>query len=197
YRDCPRQHWFRYVRRLEPEASPEGHLGDAVHRTLMAAGRLRLQGLPVTAEMLRAQLAEAWSLKPFPDRNVEPTYRRLAETMVLRYSESHGFEARLTDVERAFETPLDGLRLKGVIDRIDAPAAEGGPHVLIDYKTGAPLPASRLRRDLQLALYALGARRELGLDPLELEIVYLRGGERVRIPADDALLREAEQLTQS
>jgi CRISPR/Cas system-associated exonuclease Cas4 (RecB family) len=34
----------------------------------------------------------------------------------------------------------------------------------------------------------------LGLDPLELEIVYLRDGRRVQIPATDELLDEARRV---
>jgi CRISPR/Cas system-associated exonuclease Cas4 (RecB family) len=64
----------------------------------------------------------------------------------------------------------------------------------VDYKTGRAMPASRLRRDLQVALYALGARAALGLDPLELEIVYLREGRRVQLPATDELLAEARRV---
>jgi RecB family exonuclease len=65
---------------------------------------------------------------------------------------------------------------------------------IVDYKTGRAVPASRLRRDLQVALYALGARAALGLDPLELEIVYLRDGGRVQLPAADELLAEARRV---
>jgi RecB family exonuclease len=68
------------------------------------------------------------------------------------------------------------------------------PWRLVDYKTGTPLPRSRLRRDLQLALYALGARQALGLEPLELEIVYLKTGKHILLPADDALLGEARRI---
>jgi RecB family exonuclease len=75
-----------------------------------------------------------------------------------------------------------------------AGAAAAGPWRLVDYKTGSPLPRSRLRRDLQLAFYALGARQALGLDPLELEIVYLKTGKRVLLPADDELLDEARRI---
>jgi len=65
---------------------------------------------------------------------------------------------------------------------------------LIDYKTGDPVPVSRLRRDLQLALYALGAKRSLGLDRVHLEIVYLKDSTRVQVEADEGLLVEAEQI---
>jgi RecB family exonuclease len=86
---------------------------------------------------------------------------------------------------------MGGWQLRGVIDRVDAPDSAGGAHVLVDYKTGAAAPASQLRRDLQLALYAYGAHAELGLEPLELEIVYLREGRAVRLPASAALLEAA------
>jgi len=56
------------------------------------------------------------------------------------------------------------------------------------------VPASRLRRDLQLALYALGANRALGLGELELEIVYLKDSTRALVPAGDDLLAEAERI---
>lgn len=72
-------------------------------------------------------------------------------------------------------------------------AARAGAWRIIDYKTGAPVPAGRLKRDLQLGLYALGARAALGLDPVELEIAYLRDGRRVRVEAGDELLAEAER----
>jgi DNA helicase-2/ATP-dependent DNA helicase PcrA len=74
------------------------------------------------------------------------------------------------------------------------PGPDGGWRI-VDFKTGRPLSAAELRRELQLTLYALGARRGLGLEgPLTLEIAYLRRGERVLIPVDRGLLRRAEGI---
>jgi RecB family exonuclease len=112
-----------------------------------------------------------------------------------------GLEARPHLLERSFTANMEGWRLRGIIDRIDeitVPEAErergGARWRVIDYKTGRPLPASRLRRDLQLALYALGAREGLGLDPLELEIAYLRDARHVRVEAVDELLADAGRI---
>lgn len=44
---------------------------------------------------------------------------------------------------------------------------------------------------MQVALYALGARAALGLDPLQLEVVYLASGEVVAVERVDALVKEA------
>jgi RecB family exonuclease len=94
-------------------------------------------------------------------------------------------------VEAPFTTDLETWVLRGVIDRVER---RGGTWRIIDYKTGRPMPASRLRRDLQLALYALGARQALDLDPVELEIVYLKDGGRVVVQATDELLDEARRI---
>ena len=74
-----------------------------------------------------------------------------------------------------------------MIDRIDR--TEGGWRI-IDYKSGRPI--ARRRRDLQVALYALGATSALRLDHLELEVVYLAGGGSVRVDKVDGLVHEAE-----
>lgn len=197
YRECPRQHWYRYQRRLPPERTAEGHLGDAVHRALRAAAELCRSGSELGQEVLLGLVDEAWAEDAFPDPKLEPVYKRLARELTLRYLQAPDASAAMFHVkhlELPFETALNGFRLRGVIDRIDAPAAAGEPYVLVDYKTGTPAPASRLRRDLQLALYAIGARRELGLERPQLRIDYLRDGKSVALNADESLLEEAEKL---
>jgi putative RecB family exonuclease len=82
---------------------------------------------------------------------------------------------------------VDGWKLRGVIDRIDR--IDRGWRI-IDYKSGRPI--ARRRRDLQVALYALGATASLGLDPIELEVVYLASGESVRVEKVAGLVHEAE-----
>ena len=197
YRECPRQHWFRYQRRLPPARTVEGHLGDAVHRALFAAAEQRRSGRELDDGAVRRIVDDAWSAEPFPDAKLEAVYHRLATELTLGYLRDPERAAAMFHVlhlELPFETSVNGFRLRGVIDRIDAPASADAPHVLVDYKTGAAAPASKLRRDLQLALYAIGARRELGLDAIQLRIEYLRDARAVTLDADDVLLQEAEQL---
>ena len=74
-----------------------------------------------------------------------------------------------------------------MIDRIDR---TGAGWRIIDYKSGRPI--ARRRRDLQVALYALGAVSILRLDPVELEIVYLASGDSVHVERVEALVHDAE-----
>jgi len=187
YRDCPRQYWYRHVQRLPAVQSAEAVNGVILHEVLRQAGELRREGQPVTAARLRSILSDVWSTTQFPDPRRAPAFIRNGAAELEMYRARGGFEASPTFLEQAFNVAVDGWNLRGVIDRIDR-TAEGWR--IIDYKSGRPI--TRRRRDLQVALYALGASSALKLGPLELEIVYLASGESVRIEKVDALVREAE-----
>ena len=58
--------------------------------------------------------------------------------------------------ERAFSFKLGPHLLRGRVDRVDR--LPGGEYELIDYKTGRPKSAAQLVDDVQLSLYAVGAR---------------------------------------
>jgi hypothetical protein len=93
--------------------------------------------------------------------------------------------ARTLGAEVEFNLRLgDGVRLKGVVDRVCEAA---GRTVLVDYKTNARLDR-RLRDayETQLRLYGLAARRGLlpgGEDP-DLVLFDLRRGEALSVPGD-------------
>ncbi len=188
YRECPRQYWYRYRLQLPAPPSLEAQFGSIVHLALMQAGRALSRGELVDLARLQEMYRDAWRQAALVDRR-RPALEALGWRLLSRLHAEGGLE-RPWLVEHPFTVELGGWTLRGVIDRIDR--CDRGWRI-VDYKTGTPIPASRLRRDLQLALYALAAR-SLGLQPLELEIVYLRDGRRVRIDADQELLSEAERI---
>ncbi len=194
YRECPRQYRFRYVYRLPRAADPEAEFGTILHHALRRAGEVRQAGGEVDATALRRVHEAAWETLPYSDERRRPALKSLGLSQLERYRAAGGFAATPALLEQAFSARVDGWQLHGIIDRVDPPEVSRGSWRLLDYKTGSPVPASRLRRDLQLALYALGARRALGLDPLELEIVYLKDATRVVVPATQGLLEEAEGI---
>ena len=98
-----------------------------------------------------------------------------------------GFDPVPAYLEQPFDVAVDGWKLHGIIDRIDR-TGEGWR--IIDYKSGRPI--ARRRRDLQVALYALGATGALHLEPLQLEVVYLASGESVQVDGVGAIVHDAE-----
>ncbi len=186
YLDCPRQYWYRHVQRLPAVQTAEAVQGDVLHETLRRAAEARRRGTEITAAMLRATHQQVWNETAFPDARRAPTFERNGASQLEAYRKQGGLIAQPEYLEQPFTTAVDGWTLNGIIDRIDR-TAEGWR--IIDYKSGRPV--TRGRRDLQVALYALGAASALKLDPIELEMVYLASGESVLVDHTRPLLAEA------
>jgi Superfamily I DNA and RNA helicases len=191
YRDCPRQYWYRYEQRLPVVQSAEAVQGVILHEVLRRAGEARQSGKKVTARLLTSLHALTWSAAVFPDARRAATFKRNGADQLEAYRKRGGFDSRPEYLEQPFTASLDGWTLRGVIDRVDR--TEAGWRIL-DYKSGRPV--ARGRRDLQVALYALGAASALHLGPqqqVELEVVYLASGQALRLERPAALVAEAEK----
>jgi DNA helicase-2/ATP-dependent DNA helicase PcrA len=190
YRDCPRQYWYRYEQRLPAVQSAEAVQGVILHEVLRRAGEARQRDQKVTAALLRELHDEVWGATVFPDPRRAPTFKRNGAEQLEAYRKGGGFEARPEFLEQSFTIDVDGWTLRGVIDRVDR--TESGWRIL-DYKSGRPV--ARSRRDLQVALYAVGAASALSIESqgLELDVVYLASGETVPLDRPDALVAEAKR----
>jgi DNA helicase-2/ATP-dependent DNA helicase PcrA len=192
YRECPRQYWFRYEQRLPAAQNAEAAHGVILHEVLRRAGEVRQGGTQVTAAVLGALHEEVWAASHFPDARRAPTFKRNGADQLNSYRKAGGFDARPEYLEQPFSSAIDGWTLRGVIDRIDR--TETGWRI-IDYKSGRPV--ARARRDLQVALYAMGAADALHLEEtpskIDLEVVYLASGASVELDRPDALIVEAQK----
>jgi len=82
---------------------------------------------------------------------------------------------------------LDGIVIRGILDRIDRDHDER--LVITDYKTGkAPPERYALPSFFALKIYALLIRKRLGETPKELRLLYLNGPTLYRLPIDDRQL---------
>ena len=187
YRDCPRQYWYRHVEHLPVAQSAEAAHGVILHEVLRRAGEVRRQGSAVSAARLKAIHEQVWKSAAFPDPRRAPAFKRIGAAELEAYRRRGGLDGTPAFLEQPFDVAVDGWKLRGVIDRIDR-TDEGWR--IIDYKSGRPV--TRRRRDLQVALYALGASTALNLGPLQLEVVYLASQESVQVEKVDALVHDAE-----
>ncbi|HXC80143.1 MAG TPA: PD-(D/E)XK nuclease family protein, partial [Candidatus Acidoferrum sp.] len=190
YRDCPRQYWYRYEQRLPAVQSAEAVEGVLLHEVLRRAGEARQRDEKITAARLSAMHDEVWNATVFPDQRRAPTFKRNGAEQLEAYRKGGGFDNRPEYLEHPFAIDIDGWKLRGVIDRVDR--TDSGWRIL-DYKTGRPV--SRNRRDLQVALYAIGAGSALGVETqgLQLEVVYLASGDTLPLERPDALIAEAKK----
>ncbi|MFJ6461933.1 RecB family exonuclease [Streptomyces sp. NPDC091387] len=185
---CPLLYRFRVIDKLPQKPSEATTRGTLVHAVLE-----RLFDNPATertAGRATALIPAQWDrlLESKPELSElfaeDPEGERLsrwlseAERLVERWFSLED-PTRLEPAERELfvETELEsGLRLRGVIDRIDVTPT--GDVRIVDYKTGkAPRPEYAEGALFQMKFYALVVWRLKGVVPRRLQLVYLGSGD--------------------
>lgn len=180
FKTCPLLYRFRTIDRLPEAASPVATRGTLVHavleaifdlpsaqRTLATAKEL----LPAAWERLLAEEPEVAEL--FTGDADFAEWMTGAEQLLANYFTLED-PSRLEPGarEQLVEVIIDGLRLRGYVDRLDISPA--GDLRVVDYKTGsAPREAFEAKALFQLKFYALVLWRTRGVVPRQLRLMYL------------------------
>jgi DNA helicase II / ATP-dependent DNA helicase PcrA len=178
YRTCPLKYKFARVFRIPSEPTLNQRFGILVHQVLerFHAGGAVSRSLPELLGLLEA----GWRRGGFGDSEEERQLRTKATNSLIRYHERfQGEEAEPVWFERAFQFKMGPHLLRGRVDRVDR-LPDGG-YELIDYKTGRPKSAAQLKEDVQLSLYAVGARESWQLEAAHQAYYYVLDDEKVPI----------------
>jgi DNA helicase-2/ATP-dependent DNA helicase PcrA len=182
YRTCPLKYKFARVFRIPSEPTINQRFGILVHQVLerFHAGGTVSRSLPELLGLLEA----GWRRGGFGDSEEERQLRTKATNSLIRYHERfQGEEAEPVWFERAFQFKMGPHLLRGRVDRVDR-LPDGG-YELIDYKTGRPKTAAQLREDVQLSLYAVGARESWQLEAAHQAYYYVLDDEKVPVDRTD------------
>jgi RecB family exonuclease len=168
------------VLRVPQEPTLNQRFGILVHQVLERYHATATASLDELLGLLDA----GWRRGGFGDTDEERQLRAKASAALRRYYE-RVLEEPVQPVwfERAFSFRMGAHTLRGRVDRIDR-LADGG-YELIDYKTGRPRSAAALREDVQLSLYAVGAREAWQLDATQQAYLYVLDDEKVRVPSSE------------
>jgi DNA helicase-2/ATP-dependent DNA helicase PcrA len=183
YRTCPLKYKFARVFRIPSEPTLNQRFGILVHQVLerFHAGGAVSRSLPELLGLLEA----GWRRGGFGDSEEERQLRTKATNSLIRYHERfQGEEGEPVWFEKAFQFKLGPHLLRGRVDRVDR-LPDGG-YELIDYKTGRPKTAAQLREDVQLSLYAVGARESWQLEAAHQAYYYVLDDEKVPVERDEA-----------
>ena len=130
-----------------------------------------------------ALLDTSWRRAGFGDSDEERQLRQKATAALSRYHERALQDAgRPVWFERQFSFKLGPHLVRGRVDRVDR--LPTGEYELIDYKTGRPKSPEQLADDVQLSLYAVGAREAWSLDASQQAYYYVLDDQKVTVPAD-------------
>jgi len=181
YRTCPLKYKFARVFRIPQEPTVHQRFGIVVHQVLERF-HARCGTTGSLAELL-GLLDAGWRRGGFGDSEEERQLRGKATAALERYHERFRSDpAEPMWFERAFTFKLGPHLLRGRVDRVDR--LPGGEYELIDYKTGRPKSQAQLAEDVQLSLYAVGAREAWSLESSQQAYYYLLDDEKVSLPDD-------------
>ncbi len=200
FTSCPLSFRFSVLERLPEPPSVHAVKGTLVHRALQLLFEDHPRGSrdrPSAEACLSRALKEMREDEEMSalglDAGELEQFDRDASTLLDRYFELEDPDS--VDVEGTeldLTAEVGGLRLRGIIDRLDR--GENGSLAVVDYKTGrAPRPEQSRSRLSALQLYAFLCERVLGVRPAVVRLLYLR--DRVVISADttDQSLRGVHQ----
>jgi superfamily I DNA/RNA helicase/CRISPR/Cas system-associated exonuclease Cas4 (RecB family) len=180
YRTCPLKYKFARVFRIPSEPTLNQRFGILVHQVLeryhQSGGR--------TLDELLGLLEAGWRRGGFGGSDQERQLHAKADGALRRYHER--FRAEPCEplwFEKAFTFRMGAHTLRGRVDRVDR--LPDGDYELIDYKTGRPRTTAQLREDVQLSLYAVGAREAWGLDSSRQAYLYVLDDAKVPLPVEE------------
>ena len=180
YRTCPLKYKFARVFRIPSEPTMNQRFGILVHQVLERYHAADSPGLPTMLNLLDA----GWRRGGFGDSEEERQFRAKATQALVRYHDRFAEDAaEPVWFERSFSFRIGPHMLRGRVDRVDR-LPEGG-YELIDYKTGRPKSVAQLREDVQLSLYAVGAREAWQLEAPQQAYYYVLDDAKVPVPRSD------------
>jgi putative RecB family exonuclease len=202
FKDCPLAFRFAAIDRLPEAPAPHMVKGTLVHSALerLFWDHPRGQRSPDAAH---DALDRAWqALQEDPDlasleltEAERDTFVADAATLVdgyLRLEDPDAVEA--VGVELTLEADVAGLRLRGIIDRLDV--TPDGELEVVDYKTGrVPSVNQEQQRLGGVQFYALLCEQVLGRRPSRVRLMYLREPLVIEAEPSEQAVRGTRQRT--
>jgi DNA helicase II / ATP-dependent DNA helicase PcrA len=183
YRSCPLKYKFARVFRIPQEPTIHQRFGIVVHQVLERFHAAESSELGSLDELL-ALLEQSWRRSGFTGATEEERqlYAKASSALIRYHERACEDAAEPVWFERQFSFKLGPHLVRGRVDRVDRLAS--GAYELIDYKTGRPKPADQLADDVQLSLYAIGAREAWGLETSQGAYYYLLDDVKATVPGD-------------
>ncbi len=186
---CKRRFYYHYMKRFKESPKDENNsaVGSLLHELLKEA--YEKDKAPHSLEERLIWLLET-------RENVTPKERldtlvalKKIQAFYLKEKERFKAKIKILDLEKSFETIIQGVAFKGRIDRIDKTA--DNEIILLDYKFKSlrPIEIAQISTDYQMAIYAF-ALKNLGYrEPIKAFFYDLRKGELLE---EDELVLQAK-----
>jgi putative RecB family exonuclease len=181
YQSCPLCYKLQYIDGLKPKDKSYFSFGTTMHDAVEYFFRVNTPPPPSLAELLE-YYEQNWLSQGYESPEEEARYKDYGRDILKRFWEIHSVDFRLpVALERSFYIDVEGIKLRGFIDRVDK--LESGGLSIIDYKTNKELfTADYLADDLQLTIYQMAAEQTWQLPVERLTLYHLRSNTPCQCP---------------
>ncbi len=188
YRSCPLQYKLQYLDGLKSKDKWYFSFGTTMHRCVEHFFKVSTPP-PPSMERLLHFYEQNWLSQGYESPEEEARYRDYGREILTRFWEIHSTDFRMpVALERSFNIDIEGIKLRGFIDRVDK--LESGGLSVVDYKTNKELfTTDYLDEDLQLTIYQMAAENTWQLPVERLTLYHLRSNTACSCPP-----REPERL---
>jgi len=194
YQSCPLCYKLQYIDGLKPKDKWYFSFGTTLHLCAEYFFKVRVPPPPSLDELLQFY-EESWLSEGYESAEEEAKYRDYGREILSKFWEIHHADFRVpVAVERRFYMDIEGVKLRGLIDRVDK--LDSGGLSIVDYKTNQGLfTRDDLEANLQLTLYQLAAEQTWQLPVERLTLYHLRSNTPCSCaPRSTVQLEEARNL---
>lgn len=175
--ECKKKFYHRYVTgKLEDESGPHAQLGTAIHKVL----EIYRENPSLTKQQLIGILNKNF------DAKAEQFLFKEGCRMIWKLDPRQIFLGELVGVEKEFEEVIEGIPVRGIIDKIEK---VGDEFVVTDYKTNKKVEPTDYHH--QLALYDVVMEKLYPGTQRRYELFYVRHGQSVEMKFSP---EQAEQM---
>ena len=194
YQTCPLCYKLQYIDGLKPKDRWYFSFGSTMHLCAEYFFKVRVPPPPSLNDLLQFY-EENWLSEGYESAEEEAKYKAYGREILSKFWEIHSADFQMPlAVERMFYIDVEGVKVRGFIDRVDK--LESGGLSIVDYKTSKELfTTDNLEKDLQLTLYQLAAEHLWQLPVEKLTLYHLRSNTPCSCAArDKARLEQAKNL---
>jgi len=195
YNTCPLQYKYQYILRLPTQTTAPLAFGNTIHKTLQRFYQEFLQDNKIDREKLIEIFKESWIPIGYQSADHEKDKKLNGEKILNDFFDKfHNQKLRIIALERNFKIKLrDDIFIVGKIDRIDY--VNDKTLEIIDYKTGRKPDDKKLKKNVQLSIYAMASDSN---KELILSLYYLEEMEKVSFKKSDLDIPEVkEKITET
>lgn len=176
--NCPHEFFLNYMQGYrEREGNKYTELGSLLHAIFEKQGKQLIAEKPMTHKDALMEYNKGFMAidrKHFSDKEDFKAMYKKGTVAIENYWFEFGDKKPLYLEKEFIETIGEGIPLiKGFVDRIDGDPEDASSWTITDYKTGSnPKSKDYLRKDFQLAIYAMQVKAKYGAYPRALRFYH-------------------------